>query len=105
MIKKTIADTAVAPLVGSLPPHCQRDVDTLRRFVHETISGEAPAAAVSPSNFKEVFLTGATGFIGRFFLWDLLQQNTDLVVHCIVRADNAKHGFERIRAALQEVEI
>ena len=27
MIEKTGADTAVAPLVGSLPPHCQRDVD------------------------------------------------------------------------------
>ena len=105
MIEKTVADTAVAPLVGSLPPHCQRDVDTLRRFVHETISREAPAAAVSPSDFKEVFLTGATGFIGRFFLLDILQQSTDLVVHCIVRADNAKHGFERIRAALQEAEI
>ncbi len=105
MIEKTVADTAVAPLVGSLPPHCQRDVDTLRRFVHETISGEAPAAAVSPGDFKEVFLTGVTGFIGRFFLRDLLQQNTDIVVHCLVRADNAKHGFERIRAALQEAEI
>ena len=34
MTEKTVADTAVAPLVGSLPPHCQRDVDTLRRFVH-----------------------------------------------------------------------
>ena len=105
MIEKTFADTAVAPLVGSLPPHCQRDVDTLRRFVHETISGEAPAAAVSPGNFKEVFLTGATGFIGRFFLRDLLQQNTDLLVHCIVRADNFEHGFERIQAALQQAEI
>ena len=104
MIEKIVADTAVAPLVGSLPPHCQRDVDTLRRFVHETISREAPVAAVSPSDFKEVFLTGATGFIGRFFLWSLLQQNSDLVVHCIVRADNFKHGFERIRAALQQAD-
>ncbi len=104
MIEKTVDDTAVAPLVGSLPPHCQRDVDTLGRFVHETISEEAPAAAVSPSDFKEVFLTGATGFIGRFFLRDLLKQNTDLVIHCIVRADDVEHGRERIRAALQEVE-
>ena len=105
MIGKIVADTAVAPLVGSLPPHCQRDVDTLRRFVHETISRETPAAAVSPGNFKEVFLTGATGFIGRFFLSDLLRQNPRLVVHCLVRAENAEHGFERIRAALQQADI
>ena len=105
MIEKTVADTAVAPLVGSLPPHCQRDVDTLRRFVHETISREAPAAAVSPSDFKEVFLTGATGFIGRFLLRDLLQQHADLVVHCVVRGNNAEHGFERLRDTLQQAEI
>ena len=105
MIETSVADPAVAPLVGSLPPHCQRDVDTLRRFVHATIIREAPAPAVSPSDFKEVLLTGATGFIGRFFLWDLLQQNTDLVVHCLVRADNAKIGFERIHAALKQADI
>ena len=105
MIPTSVADPAVAPLVGSLPPHCQRDVDTLRRFIHTTISREAPAAAVSQSDFKAVFLTGATGFVGRFFLWELLQQNTDLVVHCLVRSDNAKHGFERIRASLQKADI
>ena len=105
MIEKTVADTSVAPLVGSLPPHCQRDVDSLRRFVHETISGEALTAAVSPSDFKEVFLTGATGFIGRFLLRDLLQQHADLVVYCVVRADHAEHGFERLRDTLQQAEI
>jgi len=105
MIKKTVADTAVAPLVGSLPPHCQRDLNDLRRFVHAAISQGAPADPVSPTDFREVLLTGANGFIGRFVLRDLLQQNTDLVVHCLVRADNAKHGFERIRDALQEAEI
>ena len=105
MTKKTVADMAVAPLVGSLPPHCRRDVETLRRFVHETVGKEAPAAAVAPSDFREVLLTGATGFIGRFFLRDLLQQTTDLVVHCLVQADNVEHGFERLRDALQHAEI
>ena len=95
----------MAPLAGSLPPHCQRDVDTLRRFVHETISHESPDPAVSPSDFKEVFLTGATGFIGRFFLSELLRQHTSLVVHCIVRAGNADHGLERIRDALRQADV
>ena len=92
-------------LVGALPPHCQRDVETLRRFVHATVSQESPADPVSPTAFQEILLTGATGFIGRFFLHDLLQQNTDLVVHCLVQADNVEHEFERLRAVLQEVEI
>ena len=105
MTERTGVDTTVAPLVGALPPHCRRDVETLRRFVHETVGKEAPAAAVAPSDFREVLLTGATGFIGRFFLRDLLQQTTDLVVHCLVQADNVEHGFERLRDALQHAEI
>ena len=105
MIEQTVAETAVAPLVGSLPPQCQRDVDALRRFVHTTISQGSPADPVSPADFREVLLTGATGFIGRFLLRDLLQQNDDLVVHCVVRAENADHGLERLRDSLRHAEI
>ena len=105
MTETSSLDTKVPPLVGSLPPQCQKDIDALRRFVHTTISQGAPADPVSPDHFREVLLTGATGFIGSFLLRDLLQQNTDLVVHCIVRGNNAEHGFERLRAALQHAEI
>ena len=105
MTESTSVDTTVAPLVGALPPQCQKDVDALRRFVHKTVSGEAPAAAVSPNDFREVFLTGATGFIGRFFLRDLLLQNADLVVHCLIRADSTEQGFECLRTVLQQAEI
>ena len=105
MTERTSVDTTVPPLVGALPPHCRKDVETLRRFTHETVGKETLAAAVSPSDFHEVLLTGATGFIGRFFLRDLLQQTTDLIVHCLVQADNVEHGFERVRAALQDTEI
>lgn len=99
------ADRKVAPLVGALPPQCQRDVDSLHQFVHAVVSRGVPSAAVSPSDFREVLLTGVTGFIGRFFLRDLLRQKADLVVHCLVRADTVEHGHARIRAALQQAEI
>ncbi len=105
MTQSSSGDITVAPLAGSLPPHCQKDVETLRRFVHETVSRESPADPVSSSEFREVLLTGATGFIGRFFLRDVLQQTTDLIAHCLVQADNVEHGFERVRAALQDAEI
>ena len=105
MTEISSTDTKVPSLVGTLPPHCQRDIDTLRRFVHAAVSQESPADPVSPADFREVLLTGATGFIGRFFLHDLLQQNTDLVVHCLVQADNVEHGFERLRTAMQQAEI
>lgn len=100
-----VADTAVPPLTGVLPPDCQRDVDGLRRFVHDVISEESPSAAVAPTDVREVLLTGVTGFIGRFFLCELLRQNPHLVVHCLVRARDSEHGIDRVRAALSEAEI
>ena len=95
----------VPPLVGALPPQCQKDLDTLRRFVRECIEQSPPAAPVSPADFREVLLTGATGFIGRFLLSELLRQNAALRVHCIVRAASATHGRERIRTALRQAEV
>ena len=96
---------SVAPLVGTLPPQCQQDLGALRRVVRECIDRGPLADPVSPAAFREVLLTGATGFIGRFLLRDLLQQDGDLVVHCLVRAENETHGLERVRAALQLAEI
>ena len=100
-----IADRAVPPLIGELPPQCRKDVNELRRVVHAALAREAPAAAVSPNDFQEVLLTGATGFVGRFFLRELLRQNERLIVHCLVRAESADHGFARLREALEQAEI
>ena len=105
MVEISPLDTRVPPLAGALPPQCQRDVNTLRRFIHGCVSQESPAGAVSPADFREVLLTGATGFIGRFFLRDLLQHDSGLVVHCVVQADDVRHGLRRLRDALQEAEI
>ena len=50
-------------------------------------------------------MTGATGFVGRFVLRDLLMHEAGLVVHCLVRAKDAEHGLERLRHALLHAEI
>ena len=92
-------------MAGALPPQCQRDVDSLRAFVRRAIGDGMPAAAVPVANVREVLLTGATGFVGRFVLRDLLRQDADLVVHCLVRAADGEHGLQRLRAALEEAEI
>ena len=105
MAEPRSTDRPVPPLVGRLPPECQRDVAELRRVVHSAVSRETPAASVPPNEFREVLLTGATGFVGRFFLRELLRQNDRLIVHCLVRADSARHGLQRLRAAMEETEI
>ena len=96
---------SVPPLVGALPPACRRDLEAMRRFVHAQVGQEELGPAVPPSAFREVFLTGATGFLGRFLLRDLLVQDEARVVHCLVRAPDSEQGLARVRAALQQAHI
>lgn len=105
MAEQRAAPETAPPLAGSLPPQCRRDVDDLQRFIHSAISRESSAEPVSPTDFREVLLTGANGFVGRFILRELLRRNDRLIVHCLIRADSVEHGFGRIRAALQDAEI
>ena len=99
------ADRPVPPLVGRLPPQCQRDVAELRRVVHAAVSRETPAEAAAQTGFREVLLTGATGFVGRFLLRALLRQNDRLIVRCLIRAESVEHGFARLRDTLEQAEI
>ena len=101
----TAADRRVAPLAGALPPPCQRDLDDLRAFVRRAVGDGNPAPAVAVAEVREVLLTGATGFVGRFVLRDLLRMDGGPVVHCLVRAAGAEHGLDRLRAAMEETEI
>ena len=90
---------------GALPPACQRDLEYLRAFVRRAIGAGSPAPAVPVAEVREVLLTGATGFVGRFVLRDLLCLEGGLVVHCLVRATDGEHGLHRLRAAMLEAGI
>ena len=50
------------------------------------------------------FLTGASGFVGAFLLFDLLNE-TDAIVHCLVRASNVEDGFRKIESRMSELGI
>ena len=102
--QRPAADPRVPPLIGNLPPHCQRDLATLRGFVRDAVTRATPADAVSPTDFRNVLVTGATGFLGRFLLRDLLSRDPRLTVHCIVRSDTGEHGLERLRTNMKHAE-
>jgi len=51
-----------------------------------------------------VFLTGSTGFLGTFLLYELLQQ-TSATIFCLIRATNIEAGHARIRSVLTEYAI
>ena len=56
------------------------------------------------TNPKNVFLTGASGFVGSFTLKALLD-NTRAKIHCLVRADSVCGGLFRIKSKMTEYEI
>jgi thioester reductase-like protein len=48
---------------------------------------------------EHALVTGATGFFGAFLLAELLDES-DVHAHCLVRARDARHGWERLRETL-----
>ncbi|PGH02659.1 hypothetical protein GX51_04542 [Blastomyces parvus] len=52
-----------------------------------------------------VFLTGATGFVGAFFLVQLLEMPDVHQVGCLVRASSVEAGFMRLRQILEKYKL
>ncbi|KLJ10798.1 hypothetical protein EMPG_13836 [Blastomyces silverae] len=64
----------------------------------------------SPLNWRRdtegrVFLTGATGFVGAFFLVQLLEMPDVHQVGCLVRASSVETGFMRLRQILEKYKL
>jgi thioester reductase-like protein len=56
---------------------------------------EAPHDVTPPTS---VFITGATGFVGAFIVYELLELG--IIAHCLVRANSADQGKHRLITAL-----
>ncbi|MBD2196207.1 MULTISPECIES: amino acid adenylation domain-containing protein [Calothrix] len=54
----------------------------------------------SASEPENIFLTGATGFLGAFILYELLQQ-TQANIYCLVRASHIEEGRQKIQINLE----
>ncbi|GAA1090782.1 non-ribosomal peptide synthetase [Tsukamurella spumae] len=60
-----------------------------------------PGAPVrSATDPRNLFVTGATGFVGSFLLAELLQTSA-ATMHCLVRAESREEGSARIREAMR----
>ncbi|MEB3219801.1 MAG: amino acid adenylation domain-containing protein [Nostocales cyanobacterium 94392] len=53
-----------------------------------------------PNQPSHIFLTGATGFVGAFLLYELLQQ-TNANIYCLVRAANTESGKKKLQKHLE----
>jgi amino acid adenylation domain-containing protein/thioester reductase-like protein len=63
-----------------------------------------PSKVIKP-NRHQLFLTGASGFIGAFLLQDLLVKYPTACVYCLVRADNISEASDRLRSTMKCYEI
>lgn len=64
-----------------------------------TVSVEAVASR-TVTEPADIFLTGATGFLGAFLLHELLQKTT-ADIHCLVRCSSVEDGMARIERNLE----
>ncbi|WP_434421608.1 amino acid adenylation domain-containing protein [Nannocystis pusilla] len=71
--------------------------DDVRDLIVRAAAQPRPAADAWRTG--ELFLTGATGFLGAFLLRDLLT-HTQARVHCLVRAADPAGGMARLKQAL-----
>ena len=53
---------------------------------------------------REIFLTGATGFVGAFVLRELLDQ-TGARIHCLVRAADEEEALRRVETNLRSYDV
>jgi thioester reductase-like protein len=66
---------------------------------------QLPSGAVEAiAKPHSIFLTGATGFLGAYLLYELLEQTT-VDVYCLVRAENADEGKKRLQSKLESYSI
>ncbi|NJR53720.1 MAG: amino acid adenylation domain-containing protein [Acaryochloris sp. CRU_2_0] len=101
-----------APTIASLVEHIQNTASSLPSPVAERnvdLQTEAlldadiaPEKPFIPSQYAptSILLTGATGFLGAFLLYELLQQ-TQGTVYCLVRASSLESGYQRIQDCLK----
>jgi natural product biosynthesis luciferase-like monooxygenase protein len=71
--------------------------------LEDTIRPSTTNAAI-PTEPAHVFLTGATGYLGAFLLFELLQQ-TQADIYCLVRASSTQIGLQRIQKNLENYSL
>jgi amino acid adenylation domain-containing protein/thioester reductase-like protein len=67
-------------------------------------------AAIRPqtpikANQNQLFITGATGFIGAFLVQELLQRYPEAKLYCLVRARSQDAAAKRLRQVMEQFEI
>ncbi|KAK2788354.1 putative NRPS-like protein biosynthetic cluster [Onygenales sp. PD_12] len=111
----TLYDSSKLMELAIVIDNCKRGIttekDERQLWLADTKLGESiPIPKKAPRDWRSdtegrVFLTGATGFVGAFFLVQLLKMPDIHQVGCLVRALNVEIGLQRIRHALEKYQL
>ena len=76
-------------------------IEELQKFVllPDSISESIPYTA-SNASFKQIFMTGATGFLGSYILSEVMQNHPDVHIYCLIRARDKEKALQKITYAL-----
>jgi thioester reductase-like protein len=91
--KKSLTDE----LVAGMPPACRQMLELL--ISHISCLDASTAVDAKPvQEIRTVMLTGATGFLGRHFIVDLLVHSPVQIdmIYCPIRADSDEAAMERL---------
>jgi myxalamid-type nonribosomal peptide synthetase MxaA len=82
--------------------------DTLFNLTDEvTLADDIQPLSLEPivvTDASDIFLTGATGFLGAFLLADLMEQTT-ATVYCLIRAVDETTALQRLQQQLQRYQL
>eukprot|EP00026_Physarum_polycephalum_P000035 Phypoly_transcript_00035.p1 GENE.Phypoly_transcript_00035~~Phypoly_transcript_00035.p1 ORF type:complete len:2948 (+),score=330.54 Phypoly_transcript_00035:176-8845(+) len=80
----------------------RKDIEDISNSFSEYVRTIGPPSLSPVHEPQNIFLTGATGFLGRLFLAHAISHVPQLKVTCIVRAENHALAMERIKKAMEE---
>lgn len=98
----TIAKLAVA--IETLQKHQENQQRINLEADGELDATIQPTGLPSSHSIQEIFLTGATGFLGAFLLHELLQRSS-ATLHCLVRTNRPEEGKARIAQNLRRYQL
>jgi amino acid adenylation domain-containing protein/thioester reductase-like protein len=98
----SLAESLEAGISGTLSKETILDLNA-EAILDETIFPENNFVDLKTEP-KAILLTGATGFVGAFLLYELLQQ-TQANIYCFVRSSNLEEGKRRLQKCLESYSI
>jgi thioester reductase-like protein len=106
--KLKVADLYGAPTIAELASRVRGEVfqDRVIDIASEAALDDRITAAREPASTRDgaVLLTGATGFVGRFMLSELLRSRS-AKIYCMVRANSDEEATQRIKYAMKHWDL